>query len=549
MTARTESRFTAALCVTGLLLGTLFFAASLGPGLLPRTWAMQGILSGFSLAIGYGIGAYGRRLWRWLELPRFGERWHTVAVIVAGTVCLGVMLAALWHAAAWQNSLRALMGLAPVDSAHPFRVGGVALLVFGALLGVARLFQMTWRFFARKFGRFIPRRVAALAGVVAAIFVFWTIINGVLFSQLLRSFDASFQGIDARIEAETAAPVEPWRTGSGASLIAWEDLGRRGREFIAAGPTLESLQARFGSTAQAPLRIYVGLNSGETIQSRVDLAMAELDRVGAWDRSVLVLVTPTGTGWIDPNAIETLELLHRGDVATVALQYSYLPSWLSLMAEGEYGAETARATFAAIYGRWTSLPRDQRPKLYLHGLSLGALNSALAADIYDVIADPLNGALWSGPPFRSVMWRTLTDQREPSSPAWLPRFRDGSVVRFTNQTNALDLPDAQWGPMRIVYLQYASDAITFYETRAAFRQPAWMEAPRGPDVSPALRWYPVVTMLQLAVDIVAADKAPMGFGHVYAPEHYLDAWVAVSDPEGWDSAALQALRDEFRARR
>jgi len=133
--------------------------------------------------------------------------------------------------------------------------------------------------------------------------------------------------------------------------------------------------------------------------------------------------------------------------------------------------------------------------------------------------------------------------------AWLPRFRDGSVVRFTSQTNALDLPDAQWGPMRIVFLQYASDAITFYETRAAFRQPAWMEAPRGPDVSPALRWYPVVTMLQLAVDIVAADKAPMGFGHVYAPEHYLDAWVAVSDPEGWDSAALQALRDEFRARR
>ena len=34
----------------GLLLGTLFFAASLTPTLLPRTFLTQGVLSGFALA-------------------------------------------------------------------------------------------------------------------------------------------------------------------------------------------------------------------------------------------------------------------------------------------------------------------------------------------------------------------------------------------------------------------------------------------------------------------------------------------------------------------
>ncbi|MGI9437603.1 MAG: alpha/beta-hydrolase N-terminal domain-containing protein, partial [Geminicoccaceae bacterium] len=36
----------------GLLIGLLFFAASLTPSLLPRTYVVQGILSGCSAAFG-----------------------------------------------------------------------------------------------------------------------------------------------------------------------------------------------------------------------------------------------------------------------------------------------------------------------------------------------------------------------------------------------------------------------------------------------------------------------------------------------------------------
>src|SRR5690606_31216497 len=113
-----------------------------------------------------------------------------------------------------------------------------------------------------------------------------------------------------------------------------------------------------------------GLNSAETVEERTARALAEMRRVGAFDRSVLVLATPTGTGWVDAAAIEPLEMLHRGDVATVALQYSYLASWLSLLFEPAYGSESARALFRAVYDHWTTLPAGDRPRLYLYGLSL-----------------------------------------------------------------------------------------------------------------------------------------------------------------------------------
>lgn len=52
----------------GLVLGALFFSASLTPTLLPRNFLTQGVLSGSALAAGYGIGVFGGWLWAYLEL-------------------------------------------------------------------------------------------------------------------------------------------------------------------------------------------------------------------------------------------------------------------------------------------------------------------------------------------------------------------------------------------------------------------------------------------------------------------------------------------------
>ncbi len=106
-------------------------------------------------------------------------------------------------------------------------------------------------------------------------------------------------------------------------------------------------------------------------------------------------------------------------------------------------------------------------------------------------------------------------------------------------------PSAAWGPTRIVYLQYASDAVTFFDYRSLYREPAWMYAPRGPDVSPEMRWYPVVTFLQLTLDMLAAFGAPAGHGHVYAPADYIDAWSEVTDVRDWSPADIARLKQHL----
>ena len=252
---------------------------------------------------------------------------------------------------------------------------------------------------------------------------------------------------------------------------------------------------------------------------------------------------PTGTGWMDPAATDTLEYLHGGDTAIVAMQYSYLTSWISLLAEPGYSASSGREMFRTVYRHWTALPKDARPRLYLYGLSLGAYGSEQSFRLHEVLADPFNGAVWAGPPFSTPGWQSATRERDPGTPEWLPRYGDGSIVRFTNQENHLDIPGATWGPMRIVYLQYASDPITFFEPTSFWRKPDWMSPPLGPDVSPELRWYPAVTFFQLLLDMATGLLVPIGHGHYYAPQHYVDAWVAVTAPDGWTAEAIAALKE------
>ncbi|MBN9148173.1 MULTISPECIES: alpha/beta-hydrolase family protein [unclassified Nitrobacter] len=535
----------------GLLLGAVFFAAALTPSLIPRHYLTQGALAGGCFAIGYGAGVLWRWLWRYLELPQPSDRIRSVTNVGVSVLCLAVMVTFLWKATGWQNSIRAVMGMEAVESSRPFKVCAIAAITFLAILVVARLFKTVTGFLSTQIRRFIPRKIANAIGLLLAALLFWSITTNFLIRTAFRAVDTSFRELDALFEPERQQPTSPGKTGSAASLLTWNELGRTGRRFVASGPSADQIRALTGRPALEPIRVYVGLRNAATARERARLALAELKRQGGFQRSTLIIVTPTGTGWIDPSAMDSVEYLHDGDIASVAMQYSYLNSPLSLMFQPEYGKEAARALFAEIYGYWTTLPRNARPKLYLHGLSLGALNSERSSELFETIGDPIAGALWSGPPFESRIWRSITANRNEGSPAWLPQFRDGRFVRFMNQDGSTVPADAPWGPMRVVYLQYASDAIVLFAYRYAYQRPAWMQEPRGPDVSPELRWYPIVTMLQLAVDMPAANSTPMGYGHVYAPEHYVDAWIAVTDVRNWSPEAIAKLKTYLanRARR
>ncbi|WP_296082466.1 alpha/beta-hydrolase family protein [uncultured Agrobacterium sp.] len=542
-------RFLGPLSSTGVVFGTLLFCASLTPSLLPRTFIMQGVLCGFSFAIGYLIGILLKTIYVYLELPQPSRHDRRGIRFVLSLAAIVSAIGFLWQAGRWQNSIRLLMEMSPLDSSHPIRTGAVAVAVAAILIGFGRLFQLVRLLLALRSRRFLPRRLANVVSAIAALVLGWMVLNGLIFDIGLRFADSSLKQVDSLIEPDVPKPTDQLKTGSDGSLMTWQSLGRRGREFVATGPTAQQIASFTGRPALEPIRVYAGLNSADTPAERAKLALDELKRTGAFQRQTLLVVVPTGTGWIDPEALDTVEYLHNGDIASVAVQYSYLSSWIALLTEPDYGVETARALFEEVYGYWTTLPKDTRPKLYLHGLSLGALNSQKSSDLYDVLADPFQGALWSGPPFASPIWRMATNGRVDGTPQWLPRFRDSSVIRFADQYQTAKMPNASWGPMRIVYLQYASDPITFFETSSLYRRPEWMNQPRGRDISSSFRWFPLVTFLQLTLDVAAATTAPIGYGHVYAPEHYIDAWMEVTTPQGWSENELQRLKMFFKAQR
>lgn len=529
----------------GWLLGLLFFALALTPSLIPRHFTTQGILCGFCFAAGYGIGVFLEWLWDYLEL-----KWPTPNLAkwigrVVTLACLLLAITFLWFSTGWQNSIRAEMGVAPVEARQPWFVATIALLPAALLIGLGTLLVRGVRLVSSWLRRIIPRRVAFFGAILAVGILAATLAEGVVGRGLLYLADRFYGHLDSLAGLYEEPPSDPLRSGSAASLIAWDTIGLDARIYVQSGPTVDEIAEMTGRPAVEPLRVYVGLRSAETAEDRAALALAEMDRVGAFDRSVLVLAMPVGTGWVEPAAIDTLEFLHGGDVASVAVQYSYLTSWISLVSEPDVGVETARALFNAVYARWTDMPRDQRPQLYLHGLSLGAYSSVASSSIYDILADPFDGALFVGPPFASEAWRSTTQARDPGSPWWKPEVGDGSVVRFSNGYGDLVGDTRPWGPLRMIFLQYPSDPIVFFEPSMAWRAPVWLGQERAEGISPLLDWYPVVTFLQLALDMALAQTAPIGFGHVYAPQDYLDAWVQVTGSDGLSEVELDRLRSQF----
>lgn len=530
----------------GLVFAGLFFAASVTPSLLPRQFLFQGLLSGFAIAMGYGIGESLAMLFQFLEIPPPPKRFQgKLKVCIAISVTL-LFVYFLRQMTFWQNSLRALMEMEPLESVYPTSTAAVAIAFGVFLLVCARGVMLFRRFVADKLRPFLPRRIAyGLSATIVAVTLFF-IGNGVIARGLLNAADAFFLRADELVDEDVAQPNGTLECGGEDSLVDWESIGRRGKDFLVSGPSQQSIQEFWGNAREAlqPIRVYVGVRSAETKQEQANLAVEELKRVGAFERSVLVVATPTGTGWQDPGAVDSIEYLHAGDTAIVSTQYSYLPSWITILVDPERSIDSARYLFEAVHEHWKTLPRDARPRLYLHGLSLGALGSEVSAPWYAILEDPPQGAVWSGPPFPSSHWHYLSEARDPKSPAWLPKFRDGSVVRFTAQENTL-ATDQRWGPLRTVYIQYASDPMIFFSPDLLFRKPAWLIGPRGPDVSPHLNWYPVVTFLKVAFDLPMAISVPTGYGHNYSPKNYIEAWNAVTQPEGWTVDHTQRLTEKL----
>ncbi|MGD9531825.1 alpha/beta hydrolase [Pseudonocardia sp.] len=525
----------------GLWVAVIAVCLSLTPSLLPRSGLIQGLVCGIAAAIGYGLGVVGAWAWRAIadrdaRTPQPRTWWLLAAV--GGVALVGSLLLGR-H---WQGQIRALMGVPPDSPVALVVVPVVALVTFAALLGISRGLRRVYRWLARLLGRWIGPRAARALGWAVVVVGTALLFSGVVLDGLVAAADQAFSVRNAGSDDGIARPDAPERAGSPSSMVAWESLGREGRNFSAKGPTPAEITAFTGAPAPTPIRAYAGLESADSAEERAQLAVADLERAGGFTRGTLVVITTTGSGWIDPAAIDSLEYITGGDSAAVTIQYSYLPSWISYLVDQDRAREAGRALFDAVYDRWTDLPVGSRPRLLVAGESLGSFGAETAFSGEHDLSNRTDGVVFTGPPNFNTLYREFVDGREPGTPEIAPIYRDGRTVRFSRDAvSPIASAGQPWDGSRVLYVQHPSDPIVWWSPQLILNRPDWLTEPRGDDVLDAVVWIPLLTFWQVTADLPFAVGVPPGHGHVYVPE-YVDAWATVLQPPGWIPQRAEQLK-------
>lgn len=552
-------RFWRSLSPAGLAVGAAAYAAGTRPTLAPRGAVAQGVAAGLSLAVGYALGARGERLVHWARRGAHraddaaGHPWsdaQPVARAVAGAGLAATAVVTLWTGAQGQRRLQRLWGLPATAQPDPRTLAVAAGAIVLPVIAQRRIRRRVHAL-RSLLGRWLPEPVAGVAG--DALYTVGSILLlRAGFAEILgRYVTGRFAIRSGTISHQYERPTASTRSGSPASFEPWSGLGAEGRRFVGSGPSVEEIAELTGRPAVEPIRVYVGVTTHGKLVDPPDLdamaarLVAELDRTRAWERDVLVLVTPTGSGWVDGPAVAAVEYLHGGRTAVAALQYSVNPSWVQLALELDLPARAGRALFEAVHARWRQLPPDSRPLLVPFGLSLGAYGSQAAFGSLEDVLSRAGGAVWAGSPRFTPLVTELTARRDAGSTQIHPVLDGGRHVRFATRNGGPQHLDALGpaGSPRVVYVQHPSDGVARWWWPELWRPDDWLREPAGQDVLPRLQWWPVITGVQLFLDMMVSDSdgIPAGYGHHYCGA-YVDAWRWVTQPVEWDESRLAALR-------
>ena len=343
-------------CWGALIIGCLSFT----PSLLPRGGIVQGLIWGITAAIGYGLGVLAASIWRAFadRDPRRPRR-RSWTVLLISTAVLVVVSFGLGQY--WQYEIRKLMGVTdysiPLVIASPF----VAAAAFCLILLIGRGLRGLYRWVAQLLNRWIGRRPAHAVGWVLVAGLAYLVVSGLLLQGFVNLMNSAYSLRDTMTAEGVRQPTTSLRSGGPDSLIPWDSLGWQGRNFIGKGPSVSDIEKFTGQPAMEPIRIYAGLASAPDAEARAALAVRDLERAGGFQRKNLLVVTTTGSGWVDPALSDTFEYLSGGDSAIVALQYSYLPSWISYLVDQSKAREAGQALFDAVYGAWSQLAPGPAP--------------------------------------------------------------------------------------------------------------------------------------------------------------------------------------------
>ena len=426
---------------------------------------------------------------------------------------------------------------APTDIAWTLSVGtGIALAVGSIMMAERKAARAS----ASALDRYVGGPTAAWLPLTHAV------IGGSLGLGVRTGFDRVLSKIAAsnsRTEVRYAQPPSASTVSGGPeSAVAFGDLGLQGRRFVIEASTGEQIDEVLGETgAMDAIRVYVGVQSAETIDERVALAIAELHRTGAFDRSVLIVGSPAGTGYFNYIPVEAGEYLARGDVASVAIQYGSLPSMLSV-GKVPLAIEQHGALLRAINDVLSQRDPSDRPRVVLYGESLGAQTSQEGfvgggTDILDELH--VDRGLWAGTPYAGKWRRELL--------AGGPNIDDTVFGTFASIDEYRDQPQDDREAIRFFFLNHHEDPVTRFGLDIAYQEPTWLGRPdqRPPNVSLTQRWVPAVTFWQTAIDTKnAATVIPGAFdalGHDYRADlaQFVSTAYALTDVSDEQMASIE----------
>ena len=532
--------------VAGAITGVRFAVKSYEPSLMPRSAIDQGLITGGSFLTGFLTGSTAARTIGSIPLLRTGKAIRTVGFAAATARTVQTVQNRLAPGgptdspvSSWAESGGEVVGAAALAGLTDGSDVPIATVATAAAVSLATVSDaqaaLTHRtdspdvmYFATSVGVAIGLN-AALAGIAGLVLVGGWLPRLFIKGPLVRSFagiagsvaTASGIAMGAKIAATTVigrieagnsqieiAYAEPPDvhsvSGSQYSLATFETLGLQGRRLVSSVTTSEAITEVMGEPQRAePVRTYIGLASAATDEGRVELAIQELRRAGGFDRTTILAASPAGTGYVNYITVEAAELMARGDIATIAIQYGALPSMLSVT-RVTHASELYAALVIRLRDEIDRLGRDIR--LVAYGESLGAFTSENGVRIASHGDDlAVDAALWVGTPAGSELFEELTTH--------------GGVPVYDRYEQYA--ADAESGERpAVTFLNHDNDPVTKFTPASAYVMPDWLKVQdRGRGTNPHQRWLPGIAFWQDLIDTKnAATVVPGEFfstGHDY----------------------------------
>ena len=313
------------------------------------------------------------------------------------------------------------------------------------------------------------------------------------------------------------------------SLVDFDAIGKEGRRFVLMTLRTPQITNVMGEAAVDPVRAVIPREG--TIRERAELAVAELEALGAFERSVIVVASPTGVGYVNYVMAEALEYLTRGNCAIVVPQYAMVPSALALNKTSE-GTELQAEVLGAIAQRIRRIPPARRPRLYQFGESLGAqvaLDVAAVGGIARLDSLDVTAGLYLGVPFRSRTWHLWWGNPKAVDP-------HHRLVLVSQPGEAPDRPGMH------LMVVHDDDPVNKFAYTMFVRRPWWFGAPetRPPMVPRETLFRPISSFVIAVFDLLnAMNQKPGAFARV-GHDYRIDLREALQKAYHLSSSPTQA---------